>query len=273
MHRRCRRRDDAWRRRFRSMTQHSMRSAFRRLSGVVALLGAFAGATSAHEIDDKKVVDLTYAFGPETIYWPTAKRLRARDRRARADASRVLLRREQHLHGRARRHAHGRADPLRRGQARPPTRCRVARWHRAGGGDRRQRAPAAADADYRLTVDDLRRWERRTAASRDGAIVLMYSGWGERWPDRKRYLGNGRRRRRRRTCTSPASRRRRRGCSSSERGDRRASASTPPSIDHGPSKDFIVHQIINGADKPAFENLANLDGLPPNGRDSRSPCR
>ena len=34
------------------------------------------------------------------------------------------------------------------------------------------------------------------------------------------------------------------------------------SIDYGRSQDFMVHQIINGANKPAFENLANVDRLP-----------
>ena len=37
------------------------------------------------------------------------------------------------------------------------------------------------------------------------------------------------------------------------------------SIDYGPSTDFIVHRIINGADKPGFENVANLDRLPAKG--------
>jgi len=36
-------------------------------------------------------------------------------------------------------------------------------------------------------------------------------------------------------------------------------------MDYGPSQDFPVHQIINGANKPAFENLANLDRVPPSG--------
>lgn len=38
-----------------------------------------------------------------------------------------------------------------------------------------------------------------------------------------------------------------------------------PSIDHGPSKDFIVHQIVNGADLPGLENLANLESVPESG--------
>src|SRR5262245_5263578 len=37
------------------------------------------------------------------------------------------------------------------------------------------------------------------------------------------------------------------------------------SIDHGPSRDFMAHQILLGADIPAFENVASLDALPPRG--------
>ena len=35
-----------------------------------------------------------------------------------------------------------------------------------------------------------------------------------------------------------------------------------PSIDYGQSKDFKTHQILLGANKPGFENVANLDKLP-----------
>jgi len=38
-----------------------------------------------------------------------------------------------------------------------------------------------------------------------------------------------------------------------------------PSIDYGPSDDFIVHQIVNGANLYGLENIANLDRLPPKG--------
>ena len=37
------------------------------------------------------------------------------------------------------------------------------------------------------------------------------------------------------------------------------------SIDHGPSKDFIAHQILNGANIYGLENVANLDSLPAKG--------
>ena len=38
-----------------------------------------------------------------------------------------------------------------------------------------------------------------------------------------------------------------------------------PSIDHGPSRDFIVHQILGSANVPIFENVAALDRLPAKG--------
>jgi kynurenine formamidase len=34
------------------------------------------------------------------------------------------------------------------------------------------------------------------------------------------------------------------------------------SIDYGPSRDFIVHQIAGKANVPGLENLANLDEVP-----------
>ena len=37
------------------------------------------------------------------------------------------------------------------------------------------------------------------------------------------------------------------------------------SIDHGPSTDFIVHQVANGANVAGLENLTNLDRLPATG--------
>ena len=38
-----------------------------------------------------------------------------------------------------------------------------------------------------------------------------------------------------------------------------------PSLDYGQSKNFMAHQELLGADKPGFENLANLDSLPAKG--------
>ena len=51
-------------------------------------------------------------------------------------------------------------------------------------------AKASADPDYRLSMDDVRSWEKRHGTIPSGAIVLLRTGWAKRWPDRKQYLGD-----------------------------------------------------------------------------------
>jgi kynurenine formamidase len=38
-----------------------------------------------------------------------------------------------------------------------------------------------------------------------------------------------------------------------------------PSIDHGPSKDFIVHQLVSAVNVAGLENVAHLEELPETG--------
>lgn len=124
-------------------------------------------------------------------------------------------------------------------------------------------AKAAADADYRLTLADVRAWEEKNGAVPRGAIVLLRTGWGQRWPDRKRYLGDDK--------PGDASNLHfpSYGAEAArylvEQRKAGALGVDTASIDHGPSKDFIVHQIANGADVPGLENVANLEQLPATG--------
>src|SRR5262249_29521287 len=93
-----------------------------------------------------------------------------------------------------------------------------------------------------------------------GSIVVMYSGWGKFWPDKKRYLGTD--------VPGDVANLHFPGFSKEAAEllvrdrDVAAIAVDTPSIDYGQSKDFIVHQIVCGADKPGFENVANVDRLP-----------
>ncbi|HEU4422198.1 MAG TPA: cyclase family protein [Pilimelia sp.] len=43
------------------------------------------------------------------------------------------------------------------------------------------RRQAAADADYAVTVEDLRRWERRHGRIPSGAAVILWTGWEDKW--------------------------------------------------------------------------------------------
>jgi kynurenine formamidase len=126
-------------------------------------------------------------------------------------------------------------------------------------------AKVADNRDYQVSVDDFLAWEKTNGIVPQGAIVLLRTGFGRYWPDRKRYLGTD------------------------ERGaDGAAKLHFPgllphaaewlattrkihavgldtASIDHGPSKLFESHVTLFKHGVPAFENVANLDRLPAKG--------
>jgi kynurenine formamidase len=93
-----------------------------------------------------------------------------------------------------------------------------------------------------------------------GAIVLLRTGWGERWPDRKAYLGDD----------TPNDASNLHFPSYGEAGARllveergvAVLGADVASIDYGQSKDFIVHRIAAERGVPGLENLAHLDRLP-----------
>ena len=124
-------------------------------------------------------------------------------------------------------------------------------------------AKARKDPDYLLTAEDVSTWEAEHGAIPTGAIVLLRTGWGSHWPDRKAYLGDD----------TP-------GDASNlhfpsygeeaarllieERGVAVLGVDTA-SIDNGASQYLLVHQVAGAANVPGLENLANLDLLPPTG--------
>ena len=119
---------------------------------------------------------------------------------------------------------------------------------------------AASDPDYRLTAADVRDWEKRRGAIAPGTIVLLRTGWGKRWPDRKTYLGDD--------TPGDASKLHfpSYGPEAAELlvKERRVGALgvDTASIDPGASKDFPVHRVAGGANVPGLENLAKLEDLP-----------
>lgn len=128
-------------------------------------------------------------------------------------------------------------------------------------------ANAEGQPDYAVTVEDFVRWETIHGPIPDGRIVLVHTGWGERWPKRKRYLGTDER------GEEALAKLRFPGLSPEAAhwlvDDRNVHAVglDTPSIDPGRSTTFEAHQILFAANVPAFENLARLDRLPPTGFD------
>lgn len=45
------------------------------------------------------------------------------------------------------------------------------------------RQQAAADADYRLTLDDVRAWEAQHGPIPAGSVILLLTGWQDKWGD------------------------------------------------------------------------------------------
>src|SRR4029079_9198354 len=54
-------------------------------------------------------------------------------------------------------------------------------------------AQSAANADYQITVADLQRVEREQGQIPQDAILLLRTGFSQRWPDAARYLGTAER--------------------------------------------------------------------------------
>lgn len=121
---------------------------------------------------------------------------------------------------------------------------------------------AAKDRDHRVTAEQIEADEKAHGRIPRGALVLLRTGWAKRWPDRKAYFGDDK--------PGDASNLHFPGLSADgakllvARGVAGVGLDTP-SIDHGPSKDFIAHQILMTANVYALENLAALDALPPRG--------
>jgi hypothetical protein len=81
-------------------------------------------------------------------------------------------------------------------------------------------AQAAEDEDYRLTREDILRFEVKAGRIPEGALVLVATGWDRRWPDRARYMNERRRARRPRWTRRPALRNGRSPADDTESGRR-----------------------------------------------------
>lgn len=223
---------------------------------------AAAAAAPLIDLDRAEIVDLTHAFDQQTLYWPNApsnfelKQLSYGPTPGGYFYSANAFCAPEHggTHLDAPIHfAEGKktADQIPLRQLIGP----------AAVIDVSQKA--AADPDYRLTAADVRAWEAQHGAITPGTIVLLRTGWGKRYPDRKAYFGDD----------TPGATDKLHFPSYGEDaarllvGERHVSALgvDTASIDHGPSRDFLVHRVAAAAEVLGFENLASLDRLPERG--------
>lgn len=121
---------------------------------------------------------------------------------------------------------------------------------------------ALKDRDYLISVDDFQTWEKQHGKMPEGAIVLVYTGYGQFYGDREKYLGT--------TLVGPEAVAELHfpGLSAdaatwlAENRKVNAIGLDTPSIDYGQSKDFMAHRILCANDFTIYENVANLEKLP-----------
>ena len=231
---------------------------------VGALIVAHAESVAAQSIDLSRyrIVDLTHAFGANTLYWPTSPGGFRLDRLAYGQTP------GGYFYA-----AYAFSTPEHGGTHLD------APIHFAANGATADRVPleqlvaravvidvsakAAADPVYRLTPDDVQTFERRHGRIARGTIVLLRTDWSTRWRNRLAYFGDA--------TPGDASKLRfpSYGSDAAELlvRDRGAAALgvDVASIDYGPSTDFRVHRIAAAANVPGLENLTRLDELPPTG--------
>jgi kynurenine formamidase len=123
----------------------------------------------------------------------------------------------------------------------------------------------ARDADYQVSTEDFEAWEREHGRLPDGAILILRTGFGRRWPDRRAYMGTDERgpeavAKLHFPGLHPAAAR----WLADGRAIKAVGLDTP-SIDFGQSKLFESHRVLFEKNIPAFENLANLERLPAKG--------
>jgi kynurenine formamidase len=217
--------------------------------------------TSAYALDEKKLVDLTYPFSADTHHWPTAKPFHL-DKISEGRTPGGYWYSSYNYGGSEHVGTHLDA-PFHFAEGKWTTE-QIPLGRTIGAGVvvtiRRQ---ADKDADYLLKVEDLRAWEKLYGTIPAGAIVLIHTGWGKYWGDRKRYFG---------TDEPgnvmdlhfPGVSKEAAEFLAKQRNVNAVGIDTP-SIDHGPSRDFIAHQILGAANVPIFENVAALEKLPAKG--------
>jgi kynurenine formamidase len=124
---------------------------------------------------------------------------------------------------------------------------------------------ALKNRDYLISVKDVQDWEKKNDTIPQGTIVLFKTGYGQYYPDAKKYFGTDQKGAAAIPLLhfpgiDPATAE----WLASQRKIKALGLDTP-SIDYGQSTNFKTHQTLLGKNIPAFENVANLDKLPTKG--------
>jgi kynurenine formamidase len=229
----------------------------------LALLLALEAVALAGGFLDGKVVDLSYAFDANTIYWPTEETFVLTVEHAEKTSKGYYYAANKF---RAPEHGGTHMDaPIHFAEGHATVE-KVGLEQLMGEAVLIDvRDSCAKNPDYRISIDDFAAWEKLNGAIPQHAIVLLRTGFGRYWPDRNKYLGTDER------GVAAVAKLHFPGLHADaarwlvEKRAIHAVGLDTASIDPGQSTTFDAHRILFAADVPAFENLANLDRLPAKG--------
>jgi len=230
---------------------------------VVLILVVPVMAQKSLVLPPDRIVDLTYAFDANSVYWPTAEQFKLEtDFEGMTDKGYFY----SAYRYSAAEHGGTHLDS--------PVHFAKGRYTVDQLPLERLMGPAividvtekcATNADYLVSVADFESWEKRNGKIPPGTIVLLRTGFGKFYPDRKKYLGTEERgaeavAKLHFPGLDPAAAR----WLTTNRSIKAIGLDTA-SIDYGQSTLFESHRALFEKNVPAFENVANLDQLPAKG--------
>ncbi|HEY4424157.1 MAG TPA: cyclase family protein [Pyrinomonadaceae bacterium] len=230
---------------------------------VVLILVVPVMAQKSLVLPPDRIVDLTYAFDANSVYWPTAEQFKLEtDFEGMTDKGYF--------------YSAYRYSAAEHGGTHLDSPVHFAKGHYTVDQLPLERlmGPAividvtekcATNPDYLVSVADFENWEKRNGKIPPGTIVLLRTGFGKFYPDRKKYLGTEERgaeavAKLHFPGLDPAAAR----WITTTRSIKAIGLDTA-SIDYGQSTLFESHRALFEKNVPAFENVANLDQLPPKG--------
>jgi kynurenine formamidase len=230
---------------------------------VVLALAVSVVAQKPGAFPSGRVVDLTYAFGADTVYWPTAEQFKLEtDFEGVTDKGYF--------------YSAYRYSAAEHGGTHLDSPVHFAKGHYSVDQLPLEQlmgsaividvtAQCATNRDYLVSVADIENWEKRNGKIPAGTIVLLRTGFGKFYPDRKTYLGTDERgaeavAKLHFPGLDPAAAR-----WITQNRSIKAIGLDTASIDYGQSTMFDTHRILFDKDIPSFENVANLDQLPAKG--------
>lgn len=239
----------------------SVRRGVARLLVVWLVAGACCGGAGAADVG--RIVDLTHPFNSHTIYWPTEKGFQFQQGENGPTAKGYYYAANRFTTAE---HGGTHLDAPRHFSAEGQTADQIPLERLVGEAVvidvTRQ---AAADATYLVTIDDLMAWEETHGRQLRGVIVLLKTGWADRWEDRTAYLGTAK------VGPEAVADLRFPGLAPlaatwlAEDRDIKAVGIDTASIDYGSSTHFETHVALCAANIPIFENVASLAELPAEG--------